>query len=321
MPVRVLVIDDQRIMVEKLRQMLASEISWVVHGVTDGKLALDEALEFRPTVILQDLIMPETGGLDLIRLFRERRELMDVPVIVLSALDAPELKRTCFENGANDYLVKLPERIELLARIRYHCGAYQKGVERDEALHLLKVSQKQLASANLELQRQNGQDGLTGIANRRNFDDILHKEWQRGSRNGRPLSVLMCDVDYFKQYNDCYGHLAGDLCLQKVAAALTGNLKRPGDVAARYGGEEFSLVLPDTDLNGAAAVAENCRAHLERLAIPSSAAENGAVVTISVGVASVVPTMASSALTLLQRADIALYEAKTSGRNRVCLNR
>lgn len=316
--VRVLVVDDQPIMLEKMRQMLAGVENMEVCYVTDGAAAVDAALAFRPTVILQDMLMPGTSGLDLIRNYREQCALAQVPIIVLSAMDAPEMKGACFEMGANDYVVKLPDRIELLARIHYHSAAYVKGIERDEAFHLLKVSQQQLADANIHLQRLNGQDGLTGIANRRRFDEVLRNEWQRGCRTGQPLSLLMCDVDHFKQYNDSFGHLAGDLCLQKVAAALTGNLKRPGDLVARYGGEEFALVLPDTDAKGARVVAEGCRRYLESLAIAASEHNAGTVVTISVGVATMVPAVVTKADSLLEKADSALYSAKASGRNMVC---
>ncbi len=315
--VRVLVVDDQRIMVERVRQMLDGQTDMTVHFVTDGAVAVETALAFCPTVILQDMIMPGISGLDLIRHYREHRELMEVPVIVLSAVDAAATKGVCFETGANDYLVKLPDPIELLARLRYHSAAYNKGVERDEAFHLLKVSQQQLAKANVELQRLNGQDGLTGIANRRRFDEVLRNEWQRGCRTGATLSVLMCDIDNFKSYNDAFGHLEGDMCLRKVAAVLTENLKRPGDLAARYGGEEFALILPDTAHAGALAVAEGCRRHLEQLGLPASDESVGRVVTLSAGVATAVPHKGATVEQLLQQADRALYLAKAAGRNQV----
>ncbi len=315
--VRVLVVDDQRIMIERVREMLHGQADMEVHFVTDGTVAVQTALQFRPTVIVQDMIMPGISGLDLIRHYREQRELMEVPVIVLSAVDAAATKGVCFDTGANDYLVKLPDPIELLARLRYHSAAYNKGLERDEAFHLLKVSQQQLAKANVELQRLNGQDGLTGIANRRRFDEVLRNEWQRGCRTGATLSVLMCDIDNFKSYNDAFGHLEGDMCLRKVAAVLTENLKRPGDLAARYGGEEFALILPDTNHAGALAVAEGCRRHLELLGLRASDENAGRVVTLSAGVATVVPDKATAMEQLLLQADRALYLAKAAGRNRV----
>ncbi len=173
-----------------------------------------------------------------------------------------------------------------------------------------------MAEANIELQKLAALDSLTGIANRRRFDEAMQVEWQRGRRDKRPLSLLMCDLDHFKSYNDTYGHPAGDLCLKKAAAVLTGNLKRPADLAVRYGGEEFAIVLPETDINGAMIVAEACRANLERLAIDSAGTALGKV-TMSIGVATMVPDAETELSQLMERADKALYAAKEAGRNRV----
>ncbi|SHG73256.1 response regulator receiver modulated diguanylate cyclase [Massilia sp. CF038] len=316
--VRVLVVDDQTIVVEKLKQLLAGAEGVTVSVETDGSNAVEAALAFRPTVILQDLIMPQVTGLELIAEFRKHDVLRDVPIVILSSMNTPQHKEKSFEMGADDYLVKLPDRIELLARLRYHSASFAKGLERDEAFELLRVSQKNLAIANVELQILSGQDGLTGLANRRRFDESLKKEWQRGCRNGTPLSLLMCDIDHFKKFNDSFGHVEGDLCLKRVAAVLIESLKRPGDLAARYGGEEFALLLPDTDLEGARIVADQCLRHLAYIAIPApSMGEDGAVVTLSMGVASVVPEEGGSKDDLIRRADRALYDAKHAGRNRV----
>ncbi len=225
------------------------------------------------------------------------------------------LKAQAFEVGANDYLVKLPDRLELLARVRYHAAGHLARLQRDEAFRLLRDSQQNLAVANIELQRLASLDCLTGIANRRRLDQTLEAEWQRGQRDHKPLALLICDVDNFKHYNDSYGHPAGDLCLQKVAAVLSGNLKRPADLAARFGGEEFAIVLPNTDLAGALVVAEACRSHLEKL--PIAAGEGGKPLTISIGVACMVPSAEGSIEALLAQADKALYQAKNTGRNRV----
>jgi len=157
---------------------------------------------------------------------------------------------------------------------------------------------------------------LTGIANRRRFDETLQFEWQRGQRDKTPLSLLFCDIDHFKSYNDHFGHLAGDLGLKKVAAVLTEHLKRPADLTARYGGEEFALILPETELAGALQIAEACRRHLEGLQIENPAASTG-IVTISIGVATIVPSPDSTVEQLINRADQALYAAKRGGRNSV----
>ncbi len=314
--VRVLLVDDQLIIVEAVRRMLSEQADIEFHYVTDPASAILTALQLQPTVILQDLVMPEVDGFTLIRQYRENEALCNVPVIVLSAREDPKLKAHSFAVGANDYVVKLPDKLELLARIRYHSAGYIARLQRNEAFRFLRASQKNLADANIELQKLAALDSLTGIANRRRFDEVMRAEWQRGQRDKKPLSLLMCDIDYFKVYNDSFGHLAGDLCLKKAAAVLTEHLKRPADVAARYGGEEFAIVLPDTGPEGALLIANACRAHIERLAIENPQAPAG-LVTMSIGVASVVPSPAGSAEALIEMADKALYMAKNDGRNRV----
>ena len=314
--VRVLLVDDQPIIVEAVRRMLAGYTDIEFQYVTDATYAEATAVRVRPTVILQDLVMPEIDGFALIQSYRKNDALRGVPVIVLSAKEDAKLKAHGFTIGANDYMVKLPDRIELLARLRYHSAGYVTRLQRDEAFRALRVSQQNLADANIELQRLAALDGLTGIANRRRFDEAMKTEWQRGQRNGRPLSLLMCDIDCFKLYNDTYGHPAGDLCLKKTAAVLTAHLKRPADLAARYGGEEFVIVLPETGLEGALVVADACRAHLETLALEHSGAALG-LVTMSIGVASIVPTPGDGPEELIARADKALYAAKRGGRNRI----
>jgi two-component system chemotaxis family response regulator WspR len=315
--VRVLLVDDQLIIVEAVRRMLRDQEDIEFHFVTEAALALPTALQLRPTVILQDLVMPAIDGHELIRQYRAEPALASVPVIVLSSKEDPQMKAKSFAVGANDYVVKLPDKLELLARIRYHSGAHINRLQRDQAFRFLRESQKSLADANIELQKLAALDGLTGIANRRRFDEVLNTEWQRGQRDKVPLSLLMCDVDSFKLYNDNYGHLAGDLCLKKVAAVLTEHLKRPADLAARYGGEEFALILPDTELAGALSVAQACRRQLENLRLDNPQAEPFGVVTMSIGVARMVPSPAAGLAQLIERADQALYAAKRGGRNRV----
>ena len=315
--VRVLLVDDQLIIVEAVRRMLSDQPDIEFHYVTDATQAQQTAGQLQPTVILQDLVMPSVDGFALIQSYREDELVRNVPVIVLSAKDDPKLKAHSFAVGANDYMVKLPDKLELLARVRYHSGAHISRLQRDQAFRFLRESQKNLADANIELQKLAALDGLTGIANRRRFDEYMAVEWQRGQRERQPLSLLLCDVDFFKIYNDTFGHLTGDLCLKKTAAVLTEHLKRPADLAARYGGEEFAIVLPDTMLEGALKLANSCVQHLEKLAIESPQAAPFGVVTMSIGVASVVPSPHSSIEQLIESADRALYAAKKSGRNRV----
>ena len=316
--VRVLLVDDQLIIVEAVRRMLADQADIDFHYVTDSNVAVATALQLEPTVILQDLVMPGIDGFGLIKLYREDPALGNVPVIVLSAKEDPKLKAHSFSTGANDYVVKLPDKLELLARIRHHSGAHIARLQRDQAFHFLRESQKNLAHLNIELQKLASLDGLTGIANRRRFDDTLYLEWQRSQREKEPLSLLLCDIDFFKLYNDTFGHLAGDLCLKKVAAVLTEHLKRPADLAARYGGEEFAIILPNTELEGALIVAQACCRHLETMQMDNPGAMPNSIVTMSIGVACLVPSADKNMDYLINRADQALYEAKRSGRNQVC---
>ena len=315
--VKVLLVDDQPIIVEAERRMLGDEPDIEYHYVTDATAAQAAAERIGPNVILQDLVMPGKDGFALIREYRASDQLKSVPVIVLSGREDPKLKAHGFAVGANDYMTKLPDRVELLARLRYHSAGHISRLQRDEAFRFLRESQAKLADANIELQKLAALDALTGIANRRRFDDAIKTEWQRGCREQRSLSLIMCDVDCFKLYNDTYGHPAGDLCLKKTAAVLTEHLKRPADLAARYGGEEFAIVLPDTAAEGALQIAAACRAHLETLAIEHGSAPAG-IVTASFGVATMAPSSTTSVDELIARADQALYAAKRGGRNRVC---
>jgi len=314
--VRVLLVDDQPFIIEAVRRVLAEYADIDFHAIGDAKEALATAQQVRPTVILQDLLMPGSDGFELLRTYRADEILGKVPVIVLSAKEEAKLKALAFAIGADDYIVKLPDPLELVARIRHHSARYISRLQRDAAYYSLRESQQQLARANEELSRLARLDALTGIANRRSFDEAARVEWQRCRRHQSPLALLLCDVDYFKLYNDHFGHPAGDLCLKKVAALLTNQLKRPADLAARYGGEEFAILLPDTDLAGAMLVAEGCRARLEQEFMPHPMAACGQV-TMSIGVASVIPAGEDILATLIARADAALYAAKTAGRNRV----
>ncbi len=182
---------------------------------------------------------------------------------------------------------------------------------------LLQIKQDELELANRQLQALADLDGLTGIANRRRFDEHLMSEWGRALRSGYPLSVLLIDLDHFKKYNDTYGHQAGDDCLIVVGAVLHAHAQRPGDLAARYGGEEFALILPDTDRNAAEEIGWRIVRDMAAYRIPHQSSPVADVVTCSVGVATVVPTPIVSARELVAATDQALYSAKGNGRNRV----
>jgi len=209
--IMVLLVDDQAIVGEAIRRALMNEPNIDFHFCSRAEDAMRTAEQTRPTVILQDLVMPGMDGLTLARQYRANPITSDIPIIVLSSKEDPEIKRDAFASGVNDYMVKLPDRIELIARIRYHSRSYINLLQRDAAYRALRESQQQLQQSNFELQRLTNTDGLTGIANRRYFDDYLSAEWRRAKREQLQLSMLIIDVDNFKLYNDGYGHVAGTM--------------------------------------------------------------------------------------------------------------
>ena len=317
-PIVVLLVDDQPIVAEAIRRALADADDIHLQYCNDPAAALDCVEEFSPTVILQDLVMPGVDGIALVRRYRARNA--DVPVIVLSTTEDAVIKSAAFAAGANDYVVKLPDRIELIARIRHHSRAYLNQVQRDQAYVALQESQQRLLESNRELQRLTNLDGLTGLSNRRHADDFLAIEWKRAMREQLPLAVLMIDVDDFKRFNDSYGHLAGDEVLRCVSQAVQFCISRPADLAARFGGEEFVAVLPATAPGGAAVIAERIRSRVEALNLPHRASSCADRITVSVGAASTVPQRGAEPAQLIAAADAALYQAKRGGRNRVMLH-
>ncbi|WP_199086404.1 diguanylate cyclase [Bosea sp. ASV33] len=309
----VLLVDDQVMVCEAVRRALAHHGDLDFHYCTDPLEAIAVAQRVKPTVILQDLVMPGVDGLDLVRQYRKHPALHAVPVIVLSTKEDPATKSEAFQVGANDYLVKLPDKVELIARVRYHTRAYLDHLQRDEAYRALRESQRELMRANLELERLTRIDGLTGLGNRRYFDEYLGAEWKRCQRTKSPLSVLMIDVDHFKRYNDAYGHLAGDDVLKQIAHVIQEGSTRSTDLAARFGGEEFVVILTGVPQEGASHVAERLVQGVRDLNIAHGADR----VTISVGVATAWPDAEGDPARVVNAADLALFRAKNEGRNRL----
>jgi two-component system, chemotaxis family, response regulator WspR len=313
----ILLVDDQVIIAEAVRRALGNEPNLDFHFCSEPSQAIGVAEQISPTVILQDLVMPGVDGLSLVRAYRAHEITRNIPVIVLSSREEPKTKSDAFAAGANDYLVKLPDRIELIARLRYHTRAYMNQLQRDEAYRALRESQHQLMEANFELQRLMNMDGLTGLNNRRRFDEYAQAEWRRATRDQTAYSVLIADIDDFKRYNDTYGHLAGDEVLKQIATAIRSNCGRPADLPSRFGGEEFAIVLPGTPLAGAKHLAESIRLAVENLKIPHSSSSTGSYVTLSIGAIGTIPQNDASLLEFIVRADKAMYEAKSLGKNRV----
>ncbi|MCS3512078.1 MULTISPECIES: response regulator [Pseudomonas] len=313
----VLLVDDQAMIGEAVRRGLAHEENIDFHFCADPHQAIAQAIRIKPTVILQDLVMPGLDGLTLVREYRNHPATQNIPIIVLSTKEDPLIKSAAFSAGANDYLVKLPDNIELVARIRYHSRSYMTLLQRDAAYRALRVSQQQLLDTNLVLQRLMNSDGLTGLSNRRHFDEYLELEWRRAMRDQTQLSLLMIDVDFFKTYNDSFGHVEGDEALRKVANSIREASSRPSDLPARYGGEEFALVLPNTSPGGARLVAEKLRMAVAALKIPHIAPAEGSSLTISIGLSTMTPVQGTDCRQLIMAADKGLYTAKHNGRNLV----
>jgi len=293
----ILIVDDTPTNIQVLAEALRSD--YRVKVATSGKaaLAIANQPESRPDLILLDVMMPEMDGYEVCRRLKQAPATQNIPVIFVTAKNDVTDEEQGLRLGAMDYIVKPFHLAIVKARVANHISLKMK-TDLLESLALL--------------------DGLTGIPNRRRFDEAMDNEWQRALRNDTPLALIMTDIDYFKAYNDHYGHGAGDLCLKAVAKALADSLGRANDILARYGGEEFVAVLPDTDAEGARLLAERWCSSVAALRLAhqfSNAAEH---VTISAGYASIQPAPDQSPRELLEQADKMLYQAKELGRNRVC---
>lgn len=309
---KALIIEDSRtsaaLVAQQLERMGIEAL--VAHNGKDG---VDLFQRQQPQLVLLDVIMPEMDGFEVAQQIRQIEKSGEwTPIIFLSARDKDaDLERGIIAGG-DDYLRKPVSEVVLAAKVR----AMQRILAMRNSLVALTT---RLDDMNRELVRLSTVDSLTGIANRRRFDDVLYKEWRRAMRRQYPIALLMCDIDFFKQYNDAQGHQAGDECIRSVARAIEDTLKRPGDLVARYGGEEFSAILPDTNFDGAQLVAESVRNAVAELGIPHGRSSVASRVTLSVGAAIVVPSRGAPATgeQLVEAADKALYAAKSAGRNRV----
>ena len=276
-----------------------------------GNQGIDLFLKERPDLVLLDIIMPDIDGFEVARQIRQMETPGEwTPIIFLSSLNKDQDIERGIAAGGDDYLLKPVSEVVLGAKIR----AMQRILQMRQSLVVLT---RKLDTANQELKRLTSLDGLTGIANRRHFDAVLLREWRRAMRLGEELSIIMADIDFFKQYNDTFGHQNGDECLRQIAQTLSLTTDRGGDLLARYGGEEFVAVLPGTSLGGASFVAEQMREAVSALNIAHPGTPCGHI-TASFGVASAIAMPETDPQDLVGAADLALYKAKHHGRNRVC---
>lgn len=267
-------------------------------------------------LVMLDIFLPDASGIEVCRRIKEDPKTCDIPVIMLTGSNDEEHLEQAFDAGAVDYIEKPFKGVELLARIRSALRLKAEIEQRKRQAKELIAVAEQLKRANEQLRQLSFHDSLTGLHNRRYFDEFLEREFKRAQRAGTGLALIMVDIDYFKAYNDRFGHQAGDEALRQVAAALALVTQRSNDLAARYGGEEFAIVLPDTSQAGTLAIAESLRQKVEALRIFHPDSPFG-VVTISEGVAVQYPKPREQANQLIEAADMALYHSKRAGRNRV----
>ena len=292
----ILIVDDNATMIQVLSGMLKGVAQ--LRFATRGQDALDLMARSVPDLVLLDTEMPGMGGYEVCAAMKADPRLADIPVIFVTSHGETEAEVRALEAGAVDFITKPVNAALLLARVR---------------------TQLRIKSLTDELRNLATTDGLTGVSNRRHFDELLQREWQRCARSAVPLSLLMVDVDHFKRYNDHYGHPAGDSCLKAVARALLSVAQRPGDRVGRLGGEEFAVLLPDTDAAGAMDLAERALQAVRALRMPHAQSPHTDHVTISVGVATHRAQGGSlgdgAPQKLISQADKALYAAKNGGRD------
>ena len=270
-------------------------------------------------LILLDVLMPGMNGIEVCSRIKTNHAFEDIPVVMVTASNELEFLADSFEAGATDFINKPIRKIELLARVRSAQRLRNETLmRRMREQELLDLNQA-LKKNNLMLEQLAIIDKLTGIYNRGHLDWALSREWANAQRNQTPFSLIMIDIDYFKLYNDAYGHLGGDDCLRQVAQTLQSKLKRKNDFIGRYGGEEFMVILPALDHHDALHLAETFRNSVLALNIPHCQSKNAKVVTISIGISSLTHfNNNDQSDKLIHSADQALYQAKKLGRNQVC---
>jgi diguanylate cyclase (GGDEF)-like protein len=288
----ILVVDDSPTNLAILNVVLREVYNVVT--ATNGPDALNLAASEEPDLIILDIMMPGMDGYEICDRLKANPFTKDIPVMFVTAMDQERQEAKGLAMGAVDYLAKPVSPPIVLARVR---------------------NQLELKKQRDFLRRLSSVDGLTGVANRRSFEEDFDKEWRRAARHQAPLTLLLADLDHLRAYNDAYGYLAGDDCLKMVAQSMLKAMMRPGDVIARYGGEEFVGLMPDTDAKGSQVVADRLLNAVRALALPHAHSDAAPIVTISIGIASCLPHRDNDRAALFKLSGDALYAAKTAGRN------
>jgi diguanylate cyclase (GGDEF)-like protein len=293
----VLIVDDQEATVAMLTDILKNDYN--IYSASNGKDAISIAKKFLPNLILLDILMPDMDGYAVIAKLKKMDSTKEIPVIFITSLDGEHNEEKALVLGAADYITK-PFGTEIL-KLRS-----QNQLKILEQINMIK--------------RLSMHDQLTSLPNRHFFEEQVATEWRRALREKVPMSLMMIDIDHFKNYNDTHGHLQGDVALRVVAKAFSETLKRPGDFIARWGGEEFIVLLTNVDLQQAVFLAEKLRKKIESAEIPLLDNSGNTKLTVSIGVDSWKHSQTKSLDALIVSADNYLYTAKRNGRNQVCFD-
>ena len=290
----ILVIDDDRIALDLI--MLTFNATATVLTALNSENGLEIAVNEQPDLILLDTLIQDVDGHEICSQLKSMPETENIPIIILSNSNQVEDELAALDKGAIDFVTKPVEAPILKARVANHL--FQKR-DRDQ------------------LKLMSSIDALTEVANRRRFDEYLHLEWRRAIRSKYPISLLMIDIDYFKSYNDTYGHQKGDECLKAVASEIKQHLMRPSDLVARYGGEEFSVILPETPSYSAFSLAKHIWSGVGNLNIEHTGSARVGHLTNSIGAATTIPDENQSISQFIEISDKNLYKSKSEGRNRI----
>jgi len=319
----VLIVDDIVNNIQLLKKIFATQ-GYHVRQANNGSHALEEIAKKKPDLILLDINMPGINGYQVCEIIKSNSITQEIPIIFLSGCDRSDDKIRAFNLGGADYITKpfCPEEVLIRTKNQLTIQEQKKqlinqNLSLQKEIEKRKKAEASLRQANKKLEELVIIDDLTKVSNRRHFNQYLSQQWQQMKREQKPLSLLICDIDHFKLYNDTYGHQKGDECLRCVAQILSSIIKRKTDLLARYGGEEFAMILPYSSWQGALHLGKLICDQVLGAKIPHETSKTSEYVTLSVGASCTIPDQKNNSDDLLKNADKALYQSKTKGRNQV----